>query len=145
MLHRDWILDRFSAFRKYGKNYERACRFLEQTIPRQQQIGKRIDLRDQMEKLELFVLGLCMPTLGLRALISQASSAYFRQAPSGYHHFHTWRTYTIQRLCACTPWTSPHTSEITSLSRDANHATCLPLSEHAGQCTEQRASGHGPI
>lgn len=57
MLHRDWILDRFSAFRKYGKNYERACRFLEQSIPRQQQIGKRIDLRDQMEKLELFVLG----------------------------------------------------------------------------------------
>jgi len=57
MLHRDWILDRFTAFRKYGKNYERARRFLEQTIPRQQSIGKRIDLRDQMEKLELFVLG----------------------------------------------------------------------------------------
>jgi len=56
MLHRDWILDRFDAFGKYGKNYERAHRFLVNTVPRQQQIGKRLDLRDQMEKLELFVL-----------------------------------------------------------------------------------------
>lgn len=56
MLHRDWILDRFMALGKYGRNYERAYRFLVDTIPRQQQVGKRIDLRDQMEKLDLFVL-----------------------------------------------------------------------------------------
>ena len=56
MLHRDWILDRFMALGKYGKNYKRAHRFLSETVPRQQQIGKRLDLRDQMEKLDLFVL-----------------------------------------------------------------------------------------
>jgi len=56
MLHRDWILDRFIALGKYGKNYERAHRFLVDTIPRQQRIGRRVNLRDQLEKLDLFVL-----------------------------------------------------------------------------------------
>lgn len=56
MLHRDWILDRFMALRKYGKNYERAHRFLVDTVPRQQKIGRRVNLRDQLEKLDLFVL-----------------------------------------------------------------------------------------
>ena len=56
MLHRDWILDRFTALRKYGKNYERAHRFLVDTVPRQQRIGRRVNLRDQLEKLDLFVL-----------------------------------------------------------------------------------------
>jgi len=56
MLHRDWILDRFTALRKYGKNYERAHRFLVDTVPRQQSIGRRVNLRDQLERLDLFVL-----------------------------------------------------------------------------------------
>jgi hypothetical protein len=56
MLHRDWILDRFMALGKYGKNYERAHRFLVNTVPRQQTIGRRVNLRDQLEKLDLFVL-----------------------------------------------------------------------------------------
>jgi hypothetical protein len=56
MLHQDWILDRFMALGKYGKNYERAHRFLVDTVPRQQTIGRRVNLRDQLEKLDLFVL-----------------------------------------------------------------------------------------
>lgn len=56
MLHRDWILDRFKALGKYGKNYERAYRFLVDSVPRQQHAGRRIDLREHMQKLELFVL-----------------------------------------------------------------------------------------
>ena len=56
MLHRDWILDRFTTLRKYGKNYERAHRFLVDTISRQQSIGRRVNLRDQLDKLDLFVL-----------------------------------------------------------------------------------------
>lgn len=56
MLHRDWILDRFTTLRKYGKNYERAHRFLVDTTSRQQRMGRRVNLRDQLEKLDLFVL-----------------------------------------------------------------------------------------
>lgn len=56
MLHRDWILDRFMALGKYGKNYERAHRFLVNTVSRQQTIGRRVNLREQLEKLDLFVL-----------------------------------------------------------------------------------------
>jgi hypothetical protein len=57
MLHRDWILERFAALGKYGHNFERAHSFLVETLSIQQRLGRRVDLRSQMEKMELFVLG----------------------------------------------------------------------------------------
>lgn len=57
MLHRDWCLEQFAVFSRYGKNFERAYRFLIQTISVQQRLGKRIDIREQMEQTDMFVLG----------------------------------------------------------------------------------------
>ncbi|KAF2625503.1 hypothetical protein BU25DRAFT_473524 [Macroventuria anomochaeta] len=57
MLHHKFILDRFETFRLYGKNYERAHRFLVTVIAMQRRHGKRVDVRAQMEQKELFVLG----------------------------------------------------------------------------------------
>jgi hypothetical protein len=57
MLHQKFIMDRFETFRLYGKNYERAHRFLTIAIPLQRRINKRIDIRTQMEQDEVFVLG----------------------------------------------------------------------------------------
>lgn len=56
LLHRDWVLDRFAAISKYGKNFERAHRFLIEVIPMQQQFGKRVDIRSQLETRGQFVL-----------------------------------------------------------------------------------------
>lgn len=56
MLHQSFILERFQAFRLYGKNYERAHRFLVTIVATQRRHGKRIDFRTQMEQNELFVL-----------------------------------------------------------------------------------------
>ncbi|KAF2117615.1 fungal-specific transcription factor domain-containing protein [Lophiotrema nucula] len=56
LLHRDWIVERFAAISNYGKNFERAHRFLLGTIPLQQQLGRRIDLREQLASTEHFVL-----------------------------------------------------------------------------------------
>jgi hypothetical protein len=50
-------MDRFETFRLYGKNYERAHRFLTIAIPLQRRINKRIDIRTQMDQDEVFVLG----------------------------------------------------------------------------------------
>lgn len=57
MLHQNFVLERFAIFRLYGKNYERAYRFLVNAIPMQRRSGKRIDIRAEMEQTELFVLG----------------------------------------------------------------------------------------
>lgn len=57
MLHQKFILERFETFRLYGKNYERAHRFLVNAIPMQRRSGKRVDVRAEMEQTELFVLG----------------------------------------------------------------------------------------
>jgi hypothetical protein len=57
MLQQKFILERFEEFRLYGKNYERAYRFLVTAIPMQRRHGKRIDIRVQMEQSDLFVLG----------------------------------------------------------------------------------------
>jgi hypothetical protein len=56
-LQRDWVLDRFAAISKYGKNFERAHRFLRGAVSAQQQLGTRIELRACMEEAEQFVLG----------------------------------------------------------------------------------------
>lgn len=56
LLHRDWVLDRFAAISKYGKNFERAHRFLLGTISLQQQLGRRVNLREQLERTMQFVL-----------------------------------------------------------------------------------------
>ncbi|KAF2798606.1 hypothetical protein K505DRAFT_232887 [Melanomma pulvis-pyrius CBS 109.77] len=56
LLHRDWVLDRFAAIGKYGKNFERAHRFLKEMIPAQQNLGRRIELRARLERTEQFVL-----------------------------------------------------------------------------------------
>ncbi|KAF2127382.1 hypothetical protein P153DRAFT_424630 [Dothidotthia symphoricarpi CBS 119687] len=55
--HRKWILDRFEAISKFGKNFQRAHQFLLGAIPIQDRLRVRIDLRDQMEKTAFFVLG----------------------------------------------------------------------------------------
>lgn len=57
MMHQKFILERFETFRLYGKNYERAHRFLLTAIPKQRHIGKRINIRAQMQQGDLFVLG----------------------------------------------------------------------------------------
>ncbi|KAJ4323945.1 hypothetical protein N0V94_001589 [Neodidymelliopsis sp. IMI 364377] len=57
MLHHNFILKQFEDFRLYGKNYERAHRFLRDVIEMQRRNGKHIDFRKQMEHMELFVLG----------------------------------------------------------------------------------------
>lgn len=57
MLHQKFILERFETFRLYGENYDRAHRFLITAIPLQRRHGRRIDIRVQMEKDEVFVLG----------------------------------------------------------------------------------------
>lgn len=57
LLHREWILGRFETGSKYGKNFERAYNFLRKIIPTQQRLGKRIDVREEMSKAALFVLG----------------------------------------------------------------------------------------
>ncbi|KAH6639816.1 fungal-specific transcription factor domain-containing protein [Boeremia exigua] len=57
MLHQKFILDRFETFRLYGKNYERAHRFLVAVLPMQRRNGKRVDIRLHMEHNEMFVLG----------------------------------------------------------------------------------------
>lgn len=57
MLHQKFILERFEVFRLYGKNYERAYRFLVTVIATQRRCGKRVDFRAQMEQNEVFVLG----------------------------------------------------------------------------------------
>jgi hypothetical protein len=57
MLHQNFILKRFEVFRLYGKNYERAHRFLINVIGIQRRDGKRTDFRKHMEHMELFVLG----------------------------------------------------------------------------------------
>ena len=57
MLHQKFILERFETFRLYGENYDRAHRFLITAIPLQRRHGGRIDIRVQMEKDEVFVLG----------------------------------------------------------------------------------------
>jgi hypothetical protein len=56
-LQRDWVLDRFAAISKYGKNFERAHRFLGAATLKQKSLGSRIDLRACMERTEQFVLG----------------------------------------------------------------------------------------
>jgi hypothetical protein len=56
-LQRDWVLDRFAAISKYGKNFERAHRFLRGAISAQQRLGVRIELHACMEQAEQFVLG----------------------------------------------------------------------------------------
>ncbi|KAH7385632.1 hypothetical protein BKA66DRAFT_608450 [Pyrenochaeta sp. MPI-SDFR-AT-0127] len=57
LLHREWILERFQACSKYGKSFERAYSFLRTTLPIQQRLGKRIHVREEMQKAALFVLG----------------------------------------------------------------------------------------
>ncbi|KAJ4344956.1 hypothetical protein N0V95_006069 [Ascochyta clinopodiicola] len=57
LLHQKFVLERFELFRLYGKNYERAHRFLVTVIDMQRRHGKRVDIRAQMEQSELFVLG----------------------------------------------------------------------------------------
>lgn len=57
LIHRAWILDRFAAISKVGKNFERAYHFLLIAIPLQRKLGKRIDARELMETLPKFVLG----------------------------------------------------------------------------------------
>lgn len=57
LLHQEWILERFEASSKYGTNFERAHKFLRETIPMQQRLGKRLDVREEMRKVALFVLG----------------------------------------------------------------------------------------
>lgn len=57
MLHQKFVLDRFENFRLYGKNYERAHRFLVTVLPMQRRCGQRVDVRAQMEQNEVFVLG----------------------------------------------------------------------------------------
>ncbi|KZM27980.1 uncharacterized protein EKO05_0007293 [Ascochyta rabiei] len=57
LLHQKFVLERFEVFRLYGKNYERAHRFLVTVIDMQRRHGKRVDFRAQMEQSELFVLG----------------------------------------------------------------------------------------
>ncbi|PSN74159.1 hypothetical protein BS50DRAFT_476531, partial [Corynespora cassiicola Philippines] len=52
LLHRDWILDRFTTMKKFGYNFERADRFLRRAIPEQQQLNKRIDVRARLESGE---------------------------------------------------------------------------------------------
>ncbi|KAJ4994183.1 C6 zinc finger domain-containing protein [Stagonosporopsis vannaccii] len=57
MLHQKFVLERFENFRLYGKNYERAYRFLVTVLPIQRRNGQRVDVRTQMEQNEVFVLG----------------------------------------------------------------------------------------
>ncbi|KAI8934354.1 hypothetical protein NX059_009089 [Plenodomus lindquistii] len=57
MIHRAWILERYAAISKYGRSFEHAHAFLLKYIPLQQQLGKRVDLREEMEKMPKFVLG----------------------------------------------------------------------------------------
>lgn len=57
MLHQEWILGKFESISKYGKNFERAYMFLLRIIPRQQSTGMRVDIRAEMKKTYLFVLG----------------------------------------------------------------------------------------
>lgn len=57
MHHQKFILERFEIFKLYGKNYERAHRFLVSVIAMQRRFGKRVDFRAHMEQNEVFVLG----------------------------------------------------------------------------------------
>ncbi|KAF9693792.1 hypothetical protein EKO04_008414 [Ascochyta lentis] len=57
LLHQKFVLERFEAFKLYGKNDERAHRFLVTVIGMQRRHGKRVDFRAQMQQSELFVLG----------------------------------------------------------------------------------------
>lgn len=57
LLHQDWILERFEAISRYGRNFQRAHEFLRKVIPMQQRLGKRVDVREQMRKSSPFVLG----------------------------------------------------------------------------------------
>lgn len=57
MHHQKFVLDRFEVFKLYGKNYERAHRFLITVIDLQRRLGKRVDFRSHMEQNEVFVLG----------------------------------------------------------------------------------------
>lgn len=57
MLQQKFVLDRFENFRLYGKNYERAHRFLVTVLPIQRRNGQRVDVRAHMEQNDVFVLG----------------------------------------------------------------------------------------
>ncbi|KAF4467138.1 zn 2cys6 transcription factor [Fusarium albosuccineum] len=58
LLHREWALERMSAISKFGKNFERAHKFLVDVVEMQSRSGKRADVRELLESGEvgLFVI-----------------------------------------------------------------------------------------
>lgn len=48
LIHRDWILTRFSKLDKYGRNFERAYRFLRDTFEIQDQVGKPVNVHERI-------------------------------------------------------------------------------------------------
>ncbi|KAJ3549023.1 hypothetical protein NM208_g723 [Fusarium decemcellulare] len=58
LLHREWALERMSAISKFGKNFERAHKFLLGVVEMQSRSGKRADVRELLESGEvgLFVI-----------------------------------------------------------------------------------------
>lgn len=53
LLHRDWVMNRFQAMSKLGKNYKRAHSFLVDTIALQGRLGRRVDIRKRFKSGEL--------------------------------------------------------------------------------------------
>lgn len=56
--HRDWVLARFQGMMSFGRNIERAHRFLTRALEMQAQLGYKIDVRKQFRfgDMELFVV-----------------------------------------------------------------------------------------
>ncbi|TDZ15340.1 Sterol uptake control protein 2 [Colletotrichum orbiculare MAFF 240422] len=58
LVHRDWVLARFRAMSRFGKNLDRAHVFLVETIEMQDRLGRQVDVRERFRSGEvgLFVI-----------------------------------------------------------------------------------------
>lgn len=57
-LHREWVLNRFSALSNFGYNFRRAYQFLSCVVELQTTIGRRVDVRGRLQsgQFDLFVI-----------------------------------------------------------------------------------------
>ncbi|KAM5343796.1 hypothetical protein ACJ41O_012333 [Fusarium nematophilum] len=58
LLHQEWALERMSSISKFGKNFERAHKFLVDVVEMQSRSGKRADVRELLRpgEVDLFVI-----------------------------------------------------------------------------------------